>query len=259
MLFILPGVSVFCPESWSESFSADLTITQGATERVLGDEDFGRLKRAQIAIQDPVYHKRKRYAGYWLSDIFELAGVKLDSKVVLGFTALDGYNARIPAADVAQSGARAFVAVKDLDAPEGWEKVLQGKEWVSPAPYYLVWQAPVELPKNIILPWPYQLAGISIEYADEAAQKHPGHKIFEQNCIACHSLNLQGGTSGPELNVPRNILEYQDRTFIKEFIIDPGAFRANSKMPAYKDVLSDEELEDLLDYLSWMGQRKTPP
>lgn len=234
---------------------AELTINQGHTQRVLTDKDFQQLHRAEIEIQDLVYHKRKRYAGYWLSEVFGLADVQLDPKAIWVFTALDGYQARVTVADVLRSGAKAFVTVKDLDAPD-WEKIKQGKEWVSPAPYYLVWQSPAQVPKDIKLPWPYQMVGISVEYADETQQKLAGFKVFQQNCMSCHSLNLEGGTLGPELNVPRNILEYQDRKFLKEFIGNPSSFRANSKMPAFNDVLSSQELDDLFDYLEWMGKHK---
>jgi mono/diheme cytochrome c family protein len=115
---------------------------------------------------------------------------------------------------------------------------------------------------RVKLPWPYQMVEISIDKADEGLQKPPtesltrGYKIFKQNCVACHSLNLQGGVVGPELNVPKNILEYEDRKFLKEFIGNPSSFRARSKMPAFNSTLSDQEIDDILDYLAWMGKHK---
>ena len=248
---------------------ANLTIVQGQTKRVLNQDDFRQLHMDSVVVQDPVYKKHKRYAGYWLSDIFALAGIHSDPNTVWTFTALDGYKASIAVADVLQSGCKAFVAIEDLDKEEGWEKIQQGKEWISPGPYYLVWQTPMEdVAPRIKLPWPYQMVEISIDKVNEA-QLFPdsndksesvtrGHKVFQQNCMACHSLNLQGGVVGPELNVPKNILEYEDRKFLKEFISDPSSFRARSKMPAFKSTLSPQEIDDVLDYLAWMGKHKTP-
>ena len=267
----LIAVFLFTPHAYAKEVKADLTVVQAqGPKRILTSNDFRQLHLDSIVVQDPVYNKHKRYAGYWLSDIFNLAGVHPDPSTVWTFTALDGYKASIAAADVLQSGVKGFVAIEDLDKEEGWEKIKQGKEWISPGPYYLVWQTPLEdVTPKVKLPWPYQMVEISIHTADEEQQKlfadskdksesvTRGYKIFRQNCMACHSLNLQGGVVGPELNVPKNILEYQDRKFLKEFIGNPSSFRARSKMPNFDKTLSEQDLNDVLDYLAWMGKHKT--
>jgi mono/diheme cytochrome c family protein len=254
---------LIAPDSYADGARADLTITQGSIKRVITENDFRQLQIDSVTVLDPVYKKHKRYTGYWLLDILRLAGIRPDPKTIWTFTALDGYKASVAVADVLQSGCKAFVAIADLDKEEGWEKIQQGKEWISPGPYYLVWQTPmVDVTPRIKLPWPYQMVEISIHQADETPQNFSsesaarGQKIFQQSCIACHSLNLEGGTVGPELNVPKNILEYEDRKFLKEFISDPSSFRAKSKMPAFHNTLSTQDLDNLLDYLAWMGKHK---
>ena len=257
------------PHSYAKDIRAELTIVQAKTKFVITENDFRQLRLDSVFVKDPVYNKHKRYAGYWLSDIFALAGIHPDPDTVWTFTALDGYKASIAAEDVLKSGAKAFVAIEDMDKEEGWEKIKQGKEWISPGPYYLVWQTPMEdVTPRVKLPWPYQMVEISIQKADEAQQKifpdsndksesiTRGYKIFKQNCMACHSLNLEGGVVGPELNVPKNILEYEDKEFLKEFIGNPSSFRARSKMPAFNSILSTQELDDVLDYLAWMEKHK---
>ena len=42
---------------------------------------------------------------------------------------------------------------------------------------------------------------------------------------------MKGGKMGPELNVPKNILEYRDREQLAAFIKNPQAFRFGSLMP----------------------------
>lgn len=265
-------ISLFfiAPHSHASETRADLTIIQDQTRRVLSDNDFRQLHIDSVVVNDPVYNKHKRYAGYWLSEIFALAGVHPDSNAVLTFTALDGYKASIDVADIQKTGVKAFVAVADLDKEEGWEKFQHGKELITPAPYYLVWQTPLVdvTPPNVKLPWPYQMVEISIHKADEGLQKlfeeskdksesvTRGNKVFQQNCASCHSLNLEGGVLGPELNVPKNILEYEDRKFLKDFIGDPNSFRARSKMPAFSKTLSTHDIDDILDFLAWMGKHK---
>jgi len=262
---------LIAPHVYAKETREDLTIVQGPNKRVLTENDFRSLQLDSIVVLDPVYNKHKRYAGYWLLDILGFAGIHSDPDTVWTFKALDGYKASITVADVLQSGAKAFVAIEDLDKEEGWEKIQQGKEWISPGPYYLVWQFPLEdVTPSVKLPWPYQMVEISIHKSDEAQQKlfpesndksesvTRGYKFFKQNCMACHSLNLQGGMVGPELNLPKNILEYEDRKFLKEFISDPSSFRARSKMPGFKSTLSPQELDDLLEYLTWIGKHKIP-
>ncbi len=264
--FLIQLIALFLiiPHAYAKEARADLTIidAQGA-RHVLTENDFQQLHLDSVVVKDPVYNKHKRYLGYWLADIFAFESIHADPNTIWTFTALDGYKASIAVKDVLQSGAKAFVAVADLDRQEGWEKIKQGKEWLSPGPYYLVWQYPLrEVEPSIKLPWPYQMVEISIHKADEAQENLPtgsidrGDKLFKQNCIACHSLNLQGGVVGPELNVPKNILEYEDRKFLKDFIGDPSSFRARSKMPAFNKKLTAQELDDVLDYLAWMGKHK---
>lgn len=253
----------------TNSYAADLTIFQGLTKHVITlDELKQKFHPSIIEVDDPVYYKHKRYSGYWLSDIFDLSEIKPDLNTVWVFTALDGYRALINAKDVIKSKSKAFVAIRDLDAPNGWEKFQQGKDWITPAPFYLVWQTKPGASKDSILPWPYQLISISILTIDQAHEKlYPddnqrsvsvkrGFKIFSENCIACHSLNLVGGTLGPELNIPRNILEYRDRKTLEEFINDPSSFRAKSKMPTFNKILPQQSIEDVLDYLTWMRKHK---
>lgn len=257
------------PNGYAKEAKAPLTIVQGQVKHVLTEDDFRQLHIDSVVENDPVYNKHKRFAGYWLTDIFAYLGIRPDPATVWTFTALDGFKASIDVKDALQSGAKAFVAVEDLDKVEGWEKIQHGKEWISPGPYYLVWQTPLEdVTPSQKLPWPYQMVEISIDKADEGLQKlfkesndksesvNRGNKIFKQNCMACHSLNLQGGVVGPELNVPKNILEYEDRKFLKDFISNPSSFRARSKMPTFSNTLSDQDIDDVLDYLAWMGKHK---
>jgi len=264
--FFLSGLislSLIAPGIFANAARTDLTIVQGSSKQVITENDFRQIQVDSLLVNDPVYKKHKRYTGYWLSDILSLAGIKPNPKTTWTFIALDGYKASIAVADVLQSGCKAFVAIADLDKEEGWEKIQQGKEWISPGPYYLVWQTPLtDVTPSVKLPWPYQMVEISIAPTDEAQQKFSsesmarGQKIFRQNCASCHSLNLEGGTVGPELNVPKNILEYEDRKFLKDFIGDPSSFRARSKMPAFNKTLSGQDLDDVLDYLDWKGKHK---
>ena len=60
---------------------------------------------------------------------------------------------------------------------------------------------------------------------------------------------------GPEFNVPKNITEYWTRDNIVAFVQDPQSFRYNSQMYAITH-LSEEELHGIVDYLTYMADKK---
>ena len=89
---------------------------------------------------------------------------------------------------------------------------------------------------------------------DESPQMK-GFAIFKSSCIRCHSINLQGGDLGPELNAPQNVTEYWRPEILRAFIQNSTAFRYKSKMPAFPDMTA-KQLDQLLAYLKHMKEHK---
>src|SRR5262249_31631673 len=89
--------------------------------------------------------------------------------------------------------------------------------------------------------------------ADNSSAKR-GFEIFRIQCLACHSINRAGGKVGPELNVPRNILEYRDPAVVRDFVRNPLAFRY-TVMPAHLQ-MTNSELDDVIAYLRAMKNQK---
>jgi mono/diheme cytochrome c family protein len=85
-----------------------------------------------------------------------------------------------------------------------------------------------------------------------------GFALFKNQCIRCHSLNLQGGEVGPELNSPKNVTEYWDKATLRAFIRDAASFRLKDKMPSFHQ-LTDENLDELLAYFIYMKGHKLAP
>ncbi|HEX8394410.1 MAG TPA: c-type cytochrome [Longimicrobium sp.] len=231
---------------------------------------------------DPAYEGRaKRYAGVPLDRLLELAGVKLSANEVLYFVAADGYRATM-AESAADPRVKGVVAFADLDAPAGsaWQPVKHGAQSISPAPFYLVWgQTGAAAPGDtadaaLRRPWPYQLARIEVMdprrkydrlYPTGVRRDDPVYRGFQafvieshggDQCVACHALNRQGGSVGPELNVPRNITEYRDPAVLAAFIRNARSFRAGTAMPVFEGRLSEGEIQDILAYLRWMRGHK---
>ena len=70
-------------------------------------------------------------------------------------------------------------------------------------------------------------------------------------------MNAEGGKIGPDLNIPRSIVEYRPLDQIRSYIRDPSLTRYTS-MPAHPG-LSDSDLDALIAYFKAMSARKDDP
>jgi mono/diheme cytochrome c family protein len=209
---------------------------------------------------DPYYQREKSWHALPLEPVLQKAfGADLTALRGEEFVmvANDGYTVPISGAKLLEGGA--YLAFADASGP--WEAI--GPQRANPAPFYLVWKGKEQQDLEGH-PRPWSLAKIGItkfetvfpkvvpKQPSEAAQR--GFSIFKEQCIRCHAINRQGGTVGPELNVPQNVTEYRPRAQLKAWIKDPAVFRY-SAMPSFPH-LTDDELEGLLAYLEAMKAQK---
>lgn len=74
-------------------------------------------------------------------------------------------------------------------------------------------------------------------------------KVFNQICIACHSLDGQGGVVGPALDDVGSRLTYDD---LVPWLTDPHKVEPGTAMP--KLPLSSADIAELASFLSKMKQ-----
>lgn len=266
MLNLLSGALVAVVLSLSATFA---TATEWPSLDLPALAAAGNLPEpVEVIVDDPVYHEQKTYSGYPLTLVLalipELESLRRQGAVAI-FEAADGYKAVMSLDNALSPGG--VIARRDTAAPPGadWLPFKQGKETITPAPFYLVW--PNRPHADWTFVWPYQLIRITIEpftsafgpaappgnVADVTRQ---GFDIFRTYCLRCHSINLVGGELAPELNVPRNITEYWPPNHLRAYIENPADYRARSKMPGFANVLDDAELDAVLAYLHLMAKHK---
>ena len=247
-------------------------VRDGATVKTV---DRGALERAcptaTVTIDDPYYGRPVRYRACPLAEVLalgfgSLADAPADADVF--FRARDGYVKPASVARVREAGG--WVAFADADRMKGDDPGFApiDRRQVDPAPYYVVWEKPAQRDTHRY-PWPYQLAAIELaSFASRYPHTAPtgiatdapawkGYAIFRGECSACHAINGEGGTIGPELNVPQSIVEYRAAAQLKAFIRKPETFRYTS-MPSHEH-LSDADLDAVLAYFGAMRERKHDP
>jgi len=241
----------------------------GALVRSLSrDEITARCGVTRVQVADPYYARAKTYLACPLACVIEQGfGKPVSAYQGENFflRARDGYVKPASGERLAEPGG--WLAFADAEQPgTGWEPI--DRRQVDPGPYYLVWSGPDQADPHRH-PWPYQLVAIEIA-PFEARYPHTiptgvpagspawtGFAVFRAECVACHAINGEGGTIGPELNLPLSIVEYRPAAQIKSFVRDPAQFRYSS-MPANPH-LTEGQLDGLVAYFTAMQDRKHDP
>jgi len=232
----------------------------------------------EVEVEDPYHGRRMRYAALPLACVLALGfadsgGAEGQRDRGLLLRALDGYTRPVAGRELLEVGAYlAFGEPSRLARRAAGEAVSAfspiDRRQVDPAPFYLVWVGSNENDPHD-RPWPYQLSRIDVAPFEEAFPRTvpsgleetdpgwEGYALFQTACASCHSINGQGGKVGPELNVPRSIVEYRPIPQIRAYILNPAATRYTS-MPPHPG-FSDRDLDALIAYFRAMSRRKQDP
>lgn len=221
------------------------------------------LPARHLTVRHPDYPQPMSYLAYPVKDIFKLAGVNVleDDGTAWIFHCADGYKDTVDAGALDELDVH--LAIGEDGVAGKWSMVKTGKGETYPGPFLALTPG---TRREGGFTWPYAVVSLErISFARRYAEILPraveadsaimrGFHVFRYKCLRCHSINLRGGTLGPELNIPRNISEYRERDFLRAWIADPGSFRARARMPALG--LSPVEIDDVIAYLEHMREHK---
>ena len=218
----------------------------------------------RVAVEDPVYLKKKRYEGYPLKAVllkYFNAALRQQPGEEIIFHTRDGYAPSMLVSDALSD--RAVIAIRDLDAPATakWIPFVSNGQSSTPGDFYLVWTGEAKSAQRF--PWPYQMESFELVQANVFRNAEPlsasptvkqGYESFKHTCMKCHSVNFVGGTMGGELNVPLNVTEYWQPKELLAFIMSPRSVRATSKMP--KLGISSDDALAAVRYLEAIAKQK---
>ena len=246
---------------------------------VIGQTDLHTLRSRcgveRVRVDDPYYHRPKHFLACPLTQVL-MDGFGESRQLLASRSfflhALDGYVKPATGAQLtAEGGYLAFADADRTDADAdpfvaAWTPI--DRKQADPGPYYMVWSNVAQAEAEE-WPWPYQLVRIEIASIEQqyprtvpagalpGSSAAEGYALFASQCISCHAMNGQGGRVGPDLNVPRSIVEYRPREQIVAFIRNPESFRYSS-MPAHLH-LSDSQLDAIVAYFELMQHQKFDP
>lgn len=263
--FILSFLS--CKQKEEQEVEAAITIAQTDIKLDLLDlQKKNKLGKDTVVtiINDPVYHKAKKYKAVSASLLIrnQIDLTKIDPKnTKIVFECIDGYKPEMPLELFLN--VNPYLAFKDVEAPEGsnWEKIIKNENEMSAAPFYIVYTSVPE--KDSLYKWPYNLVRIYLAPLNESTiQLYPlknrklesGYTLFKNQCITCHALNGIGGTMGPELNYPKSVTEYWKEKELVDYIVNPASFRNKTKMPTLG--ITKVQSQEIVAYLKYMSENK---
>ena len=274
-LAVLCG-NVFLPvPAFSQNHTNIEFRDQGRVVRILTLGDFGAIAAAvPLKIFEAHEKKERTYQVYPVRPLLDHIfgkGWKQAEEIV--FTSVDGYQPSIPAARFRTHDAYFAFASGD-DTPFTLINVLQNNELVQLGPLYLVWD---NLQSKALLAdgasgMPYQVIGVelttfAIRYpnlsppARASPQVQRGFLHFRKHCLACHTINGEGGGKAPELNYPASVVEYLKLEYLTRWIENPMSIRYNTVMPPLAKETPNRAMvtQEIIAYLRAMSAAKRMP
>lgn len=218
-------------------------------------------------------NKERIYRAFPARPVFDkVFGKDWEEAQEIAFTSIDGYQPSVPVAKFLAHDAY-FAFAYENGTPFTLTNTLQNNEVVSLGPLYLVWD---NISSKALLEFgasdmPYQIKSVEIKFgtpfpnmsppANASTEVQRGFMHFRKHCMACHTINGEGGGKAPELNYPASVVEYIKPEYLRRWIENPLSIRHNTTMPGLaKEIPNRREItRELIAYLKAMSANKRAP
>lgn len=245
---------------------------RGETIKVLTLEELQKqVPTVDLVLYEPHERGLRTYKAFAFEPLLQkIYGTQWESHDEVLVTCWDGYQPSIPGPYLHRHPGYLAYATAD---EKPFVLHTQTKGIQQAGPFYLVWdnQHDASLQKDESHYWPYQVHELDVisfdarfastrppANASPAAQQ--GFEEFRHYCLMCHSINGEGGTQA-ELNYPVNVTEYYEGQRLAQWIKNPQSIRWGALMKGLYEDLPDRDkvVEDIIEYLRAMKDRKIPP
>lgn len=205
-----------------------------------------QVQEVTVRVMEPHEGRERSYRGFALKELLRKSYGNASGVLIV--RCRDGYAPAIRPSVWQRKQAYLVYASAD-----GLPFTIKGGHPAELAPYYLVWENLLDtsVSRTQSNLWPYQVA--SFELTPEAAYfaalqpSLAGAKVYEQHCLACHTLRARGGTSAPRLDTVS--VRHPD-AWMKKFLADPQKVMPGIGMP--RPHLDAAQTASLLKYLRVM-------
>ena len=272
-LLILSSGNIFLP---APAFSQDgINIEfkdRGSVVRILSLTELSNMTDSvQLKVFEAHEKRERTYHAYPARPLLDaIFGKRWEQSEEILFTSKDGYQPSIPVARFLSHDAYFAFASADC-TPFTLINVLQNDELVKLGPLYLVWD---NLQSKSLLNdgasgMPYQVIGIeTTTFSTRYPNLSPAGKVspqvkrgflhFRKHCLACHTINGEGGGKAPELNYPHSVVEYFKSDYLVRWIENPASIRYNTTMPALAKEIPNRATvtQEIIAYLKAMSAAK---
>lgn len=252
----------------TDGLSRHLKIIDGDKAVVVSLQNLlSHVQVHDVEVDDPVFGGKRKYSAVYLQDVFNFAGIKhVTTNAELKLVCADGYVITASPQIFNNKHARPMLAInaqgidpaKRIDGR--WEAYQQGKKIIGFDPFYLVWELDdSEQARSEAYPWPYQLTSIELlkEYLvpdiaplnDASAEVKAGYQVFSKHCMRCHQVNGIGGSLGPELTRRNGMVSVLTKHELRMLVTNVRQFFPQSAMPVFEKILSESDVNNVVDYL----------
>jgi cytochrome c2 len=258
------------------SHSQELVFKKHGKEvKTLSLTQLEKLTQAQtVTVFEPSESENRRYKGFPVNNLLTgIYGDEWKETEEILFICSDGYQKSIPSREFQEYPS--YLVYTNPDKREfTLLNKLQNNQLVELGPYYLVWDniSHPELQAQGASHWPYQVTTIDlINFRDRFPNMAPpenspmnvknGFIAFRQYCMACHTINGEGGKKSVELNYPVSVTEYIKEPWLIKWIDNPTSMRFNTTMPGLNPNAKGREtvIRDIIAYLKAMKNNKRKP